>query len=62
MRHTTPDIEKGICYGQFDIGLASIFETEVEEVLIDIPDEIKVYSSPLFRYVKISSNVVLDKL
>lgn len=52
IRHTTPEIEKGICYGQTDIPLASSFENEIVEILkkYSFPrDEFIVYSSPLQR-------------
>jgi len=52
VRHTTPDIEKGICYGQSDIPVTSNFEYEAKEVLKKLPvldDSFTVYSSPLKR-------------
>lgn len=51
VRHTTPDIEKGICYGQSDIGLASDFESESDFLLSKIKDIPKqtIISSPLKR-------------
>jgi len=51
VRHTTPNIEKGICYGQSDIGITATFSTEVTEIKKQIPtDQISaVYCSPLQR-------------
>lgn len=50
IRHTTPQIEKGICYGQSDIPLASTFEEEKDTVLRHLPNELDaIYSSPLNR-------------
>lgn len=51
VRHTTPNIDKGICYGQSDIGITNSFHTEVKKIHQQIPlHEIsKVYSSPLQR-------------
>ncbi len=51
VRHTTPNIEKGICYGQSDIGITDSFQTEVEKIHQQIPiSEIStIYSSPLQR-------------
>jgi len=51
VRHTTPDIQKGICYGQSDIGLTNSFQSEVLNIHNKIPlQEIsRVYSSPLQR-------------
>ncbi|GAA4272381.1 alpha-ribazole phosphatase [Aquimarina gracilis] len=51
VRHTTPNIEKGICYGQSDLGVTSTFPSEVKEIHQQIPlqEVSKVYSSPLQR-------------
>lgn len=66
IRHTTPDVSPGICYGQSDVGLAATFENEVSEVLNQLPDRIdKVYSSPSYRCTelarKIHSDIILDQ-
>ena len=65
VRHTTPAIEKGICYGQTDLDLAHTFEDEAIEVLKKLPKQLDVvYSSPLKRCTtlahKISDNITLD--
>lgn len=66
IRHTKPDIKKGICYGQSDIGVAASYKDEVA-VIKDklkgvIPDV--VYSSPLIRCHQLakefSKDVILD--
>ncbi|MDY8138888.1 alpha-ribazole phosphatase [Aquimarina sp. 2201CG5-10] len=51
VRHTTPNIEKGICYGQSDLGVTVSFDTEVTHIHSQIPVEeiTQVYSSPLQR-------------
>ncbi|WP_215223759.1 alpha-ribazole phosphatase [Echinicola shivajiensis] len=52
IRHTRPAIEKGICYGQTDLPLASSFEKELTAVRKNIPKNINfqsVFSSPLKR-------------
>lgn len=50
IRHTTPQIEKGICYGQSDISLASSFESEWENIRRELPQSIDcIYTSPLMR-------------
>ena len=53
IRHTNPDIEKGICYGQSDIGVKESFNDEVENILNKYPYlkslESQIYSSPLSR-------------
>lgn len=52
VRHTTPDIEKGICYGQADLGVPNTFNDEIKPILKEIPVndiETLYYSSPLKR-------------
>lgn len=52
IRHTTPEIEKGICYGQSDLPLATSFQTELQELLKQHPslnNPHTIYSSPLQR-------------
>src|SRR4028118_1276170 len=50
IRHTTPLIEKGICYGQSDIPLADSFESEWEIIRQQLPKEMDcIYTSPLKR-------------
>lgn len=67
VRHTTPDIAKGICYGQADIKVATTFEEEVSNILKKVPvndPEVTYYSSPLQRCKllakKLSANVIFD--
>ena len=51
IRHTTPLVEQGICYGQTDLDIAHNFQEEVEDIKVALqhfnPD--KVYTSPLMR-------------
>lgn len=55
IRHTTPKVEKGICYGQADLDITETFLEEVEAIKPHLPsDEIKVYSSPLQRCKKLA--------
>jgi len=51
VRHTSPDIEKGICYGQSDLDLATTYPEEFNTVKSKISDfkDCKVISSPLKR-------------
>lgn len=50
IRHTTPVIEKNICYGQSDIDVADCFQTEACRIKSLLPNTIKaVYASPLKR-------------
>lgn len=66
VRHTTPDIEPGICYGISDIGLIDSFEEESRKTIDSLANtDIKVYSSPLSRCLKlackISQEAIIDK-
>lgn len=55
IRHTTPKVEKGICYGQADLDITETFLEEVEAIKPHLPsEEIKVYSSPLQRCKKLA--------
>ncbi len=51
IRHTTPAIQSGICYGQSDVGLADSFSDELDTVRAKLPDlrDAAIYSSPLVR-------------
>ena len=55
IRHTTPDINKGICYGQSDISLTETFYEEASVIKKNLKEEIEhVYSSPLMRCKKLA--------
>jgi alpha-ribazole phosphatase len=49
VRHTTPDVPKGTCYGRTDLTLADSFETELRAVLSALPISAPVVTSPLTR-------------
>lgn len=51
VRHTTPEVEKGICYGQTDLTLKESFPVEAQEILDLLPQlsSIPLYASPLKR-------------
>jgi alpha-ribazole phosphatase len=50
IRHTTPKIEKGICYGQSDIPLAETFGAENTVLRAGLPEQVDaVFTSPLNR-------------
>ncbi|GAA4843470.1 alpha-ribazole phosphatase [Algivirga pacifica] len=53
IRHTTPDVPKGICYGQTDLNVHSSFLAEVNKIRKQFPylstTVDKVFSSPLQR-------------
>ncbi|MEN1785179.1 MAG: alpha-ribazole phosphatase [Bacteroidota bacterium] len=58
VRHTTPDIDKGICYGQSDVSLAVTFPEEAKQVLRQLPKKpIVVYSSPSKRCVALAQQI-----
>ena len=55
IRHTTPNIAKGICYGQTDLDVTDTFEQEVAYTKKHLPENIQtVYSSPLLRCTKLA--------
>lgn len=57
IRHTTPSIEKGICYGQSDLEVANTFEEEATIILksVSFNEDTLVYSSPLKRCTKLAT-------
>lgn len=68
IRHTTPDIKKGICYGQANIGVTSTFLEELAKIKMEMGDdgysEATYFSSPLLRCSclakKLSDTVTFD--
>ncbi|WBX78179.1 alpha-ribazole phosphatase [Tenacibaculum ovolyticum] len=67
VRHTTPNIEKGICYGQADLGVVDTFAEEIKPILkaIKVNDaSTTYYSSPLQRCKllaeKLSDTIIFD--
>lgn len=62
IRHTTPDIAKGICYGQLNIGLdEDQFEKELKVIQSKLPSDIeKFYSSPLVRCTQLAEKLCTD--
>ncbi|MBC9933829.1 alpha-ribazole phosphatase [Chitinophaga qingshengii] len=56
IRHTTPAIESGVCYGFSDIDVADTFETEVAALKAKLPaGTFDVYTSPLQRCHKLAT-------
>jgi len=49
VRHTETVCEKGICYGQADVGLSQPFQNQFEIIKDQIPADALFYSSPLQR-------------
>ncbi|HET7818741.1 MAG TPA: alpha-ribazole phosphatase [Bacteroidia bacterium] len=68
IRHTPPQIAKGICYGQSDIPLSKTFTSEARKLITHLPKSFDVvYSSPLKRchalaqYININRLVIQDE-
>ena len=58
IRHTTPDVEKGICYGQADLDVTESFLAESAIIKRHLPVNItQVYSSPLQRCKKLADHL-----
>lgn len=56
IRHTTPDVAKGICYGQTDLDVTDTFEEEVLRTKEHLPMHVQtVFSSPLQRCRKLAT-------
>jgi len=63
VRHTTPNVKKGICYGQTDIDINSYtFESELCEIKNKLPSDIdRFYCSPLMRCLKLAKKLAEKK-
>ncbi len=59
VRHTTPNIKKGICYGQTDLDVTSDFEKEWKAVheKLKFDTGTIIYSSPLQRCSKLANTI-----
>ena len=61
IRHTTPAVDKGICYGQTDLDVTESFGEEAELILQSLPPGITtVYSSPLKRCTLLAEHLFPD--
>jgi alpha-ribazole phosphatase len=49
VRHTETVCEKGICYGQSDVGIRKPFDAIFESIVSQLPQDAILYSSPLQR-------------
>ncbi len=54
LRHTRPDIDSHVCYGQLDIDVKSSFENEARQVAREIQPPDFIVSSPLRRCQKLA--------
>lgn len=62
IRHTTPAVEKGVCYGQTDLDVTDSFHEEAMIITQHLPDNIvQVYSSPLQRCKKLAEHLFAAK-
>jgi len=63
IRHTTPAIAPGVCYGQADVDVAATFFDELQAVRSKISDlaPVATYSSPLSRASKLASGLQLGE-
>jgi alpha-ribazole phosphatase len=58
VRHTKVSVEKSICYGQFDVDVASTFEEEKDAILSQLSLEFDaIFSSPLQRCTKLAKKL-----
>ncbi|MEJ7589238.1 MAG: alpha-ribazole phosphatase family protein [Ferruginibacter sp.] len=58
IRHTAPDIAKGVCYGQADVDVTGSFLTEAAVIKQYLPKNVTaVYSSPLQRCKKLAAHL-----
>ena len=57
VRHTRPDVARGLCYGRLDVGLADTFVDEAAAVLSGLPAVQRVVSSPLSRCRKLANYI-----
>ena len=64
VRHTETVCEKGICYGQSDVGLKEPFLEQFQFIKSQIPSDAAVFSSPLSRCTELanylSQSVTID--
>ena len=61
IRHTTPKIASGICYGHLDIELRSSFDNEAAEVLDWLPAVELIITSPLLRSQRLAQYLVKNQ-
>lgn len=54
VRHTTPDVAPGICYGRTDLDVAASFPAEAAIVAAALPAFARVVTSPLMRCAKLA--------
>ena len=60
LRHTTPDVQPGICYGQLDLDVAATFDAEADKAFAALPRVDRIVTSPLKRCHKLAE-VISDR-
>ena len=58
VRHTTPNIAKGVCYGQANVDVTETFRNEVASTREILPADAIGFSSPLIRCAKMADNIL----
>lgn len=62
IRHTTPAVAKGVCYGQTDLDVTDTFQAEAEVIRQYLPGSIgPVFSSPLKRCTLLARELFPDQ-
>jgi len=59
LRHTTPDVAKGMCYGATDLDVTANFVSEAEVSLKSLPHFQNILVSPLQRCQKLARHISL---
>ena len=57
LRHTTPAIASGICYGMTDLDVAETFAAEARDVVAALPQPDRIVTSPLTRCRKLAEHI-----
>jgi alpha-ribazole phosphatase len=57
VRHTETVCEKGICYGQSDVGIREPYDSIFDSILSQLPQDAVLYSSPLQRCVILAKHI-----
>ena len=57
LRHPTPDIAQGICYGQTDMDIADIGHQQIRQALVDTPSFERIIASPALRCRKLAEQL-----
>ena len=61
IRHTKPDVAEGTCYGRTDLDVAGSFAAEARLVLEQVPEIVRIVSSPLRRCTRLAEFIATDR-